>query len=118
MIYVLMLGIAIFWKFAVLASEDLTLYQLDVAVIIAFVGIIALLWTRWPIPLAWLKVLELVMIGVMAGRLTFAQYRLMLIYSLRDDRMMAQLTMKNVVLITAILILTYALYVPKSWRRA
>ena len=32
--------------------------------------------------------------------------------------MMAQLTMKNVVLLTAILILTYGLYVPKSWRRA
>ena len=42
----------------------------------------------------------------------------MLIYSLRDDRMMAQLTMKNVVLLTSILILTYGLYVPKSWRRA
>ena len=32
--------------------------------------------------------------------------------------MLAQLTMKNVVLLTAILILTYGLYVPKSWRRA
>ena len=32
--------------------------------------------------------------------------------------MMAQLTMKNVVLLTSILILTYGLYVPKSWRRA
>ena len=39
-------------------------------------------------------------------------------FSLRDDPMMAQLTMKNVVLLTAILILTYGLYVPKSWRRA
>ena len=58
------------------------------------------------------------MIGVMASRIAFVQYRLMLIYSLRDDRMMAQLTMKNVVLLTSILILTYGLYVPKSWRRA
>ena len=32
--------------------------------------------------------------------------------------MMAQLTMKNIVLLTSILILTYGLYVPKSWRRA
>ena len=58
------------------------------------------------------------MIAVMASRLAFVQYRLMLIYSLRDDRMMAQLTMKNVVLLTSILMLTYGLYVPKSWRRA
>ena len=118
MIYIVMLAIALFWRLAVLASDDLTLYQVDVVIILALVGIIALLWSRWPIPLAGLKALELGMIGVMAGRLTFVQYRLMLMYSLRDDRMMAQLTMKNVVLLTSILILTYGLYVPKSWRRA
>ena len=82
------------------------------------VGIIALLWSRWPVPLAWLKALELGMIGMLAGRIAFVQYRLMLVYSLRDDPMLAQLTMKNVVLLTSILILTYGLYVPKSWRRA
>jgi serine/threonine-protein kinase len=32
--------------------------------------------------------------------------------------MLAQLTMKNVVILTSILILSYGLYVPKSWRRA
>src|SRR5262249_50448425 len=117
-IYVLMLGIALFWKRAVLASGDLTIYQVDAVIITALVGIIALLWSRWPISLAWLKALELGMIGMLAIRITFVQYRLMLIYSLRDDRMMAQLTMKNVVLLTSILILTYGLYVPKSWRRA
>ncbi len=118
MIYILMLGIAIFWRRAVLGSEDLALYQFDVAIIVALVGIIALLWSRWPIPLAWLKALELGMIGMLASRIAFTQYRLMLIYSLRGDKMMAQLTMKNVVLLTSILILTYGLYVPKSWRRA
>jgi serine/threonine-protein kinase len=118
MIYVLMLVIAIVWKRAVLASEDLTFYQVDVAIIVAFLGIIAVLWSRRPIPLVWLKGLELGIIAVMASRLAFVQYRLMFIYSLRDDRMMAQLTMKNVVLLSSILILTYGLYVPKSWRRA
>ena len=58
------------------------------------------------------------MIGMLASRVSFVQYRLMLIYSLRGDKMMAQFTMKNVVLLTSILILTYGLYVPKSWRRA
>jgi serine/threonine-protein kinase len=42
----------------------------------------------------------------------------MLEFSLRDDRMMAQLTMKNIVLLTSIVILTAGLHVPKSWRRA
>ncbi len=118
MIYILMLGIALVWKRAVLGQEDLTLYQVDVLLISSLVGIIALLWSQWPIPLAWLKALELGMIGMMASRLALVQYRMMLLYSRRDDRMMAQLTMKNVVLLTAILILTYGLYVPKSWRRA
>ena len=113
-----MLGIAIFWRRAVLGSEDLTLSQVDVAIILALVGMIALLWSRWPIPLAWLKALELGMIGMVAGRIALTQYRLMLLYSLRGDKMMAQLTMKNVVLLISILILTYGLYVPKSWRRA
>jgi serine/threonine-protein kinase len=118
MIYVLILGIAVFWKRAVLASEDLTLYRVDLAIIAGFLGMMAVLSSRLSIPLIWLKVLELATIGVMATRLAFVQYRLMLIYSVRNDRMMAQLTMKNVVLLTSILILTYGLYVPKSWRRA
>jgi hypothetical protein len=42
----------------------------------------------------------------------------MLIYSLRGDTMVAQLTIKNVVLLISLLILTYGLYVPNSWRRA
>jgi serine/threonine-protein kinase len=117
-IYIVMLLIAIFWRGAVLAHGDLALYQFDVAIIAALVGVLAVLWSGLAIPLNWLKALELGMIGAMATRLAFFQYRLMLIYSLRDDRMMAQLTMKNIVLLTAILILTYGLYVPKSWRRA
>jgi tRNA A-37 threonylcarbamoyl transferase component Bud32 len=79
---------------------------------------IAVLWSRWSIPLAWLKALELGMIALVASRIALTQYRLMLLYSLRGDKMMAQLTMKNVVLLISILILTYGLYVPKSWRRA
>jgi serine/threonine-protein kinase len=52
MMYILMLGIAIFWRRAVLGSEDLTLYRVDVAIILVLVGLIAPLWTGWPILLA------------------------------------------------------------------
>ena len=118
MIYILILATSTLWRRAVLGQEDQTLYRIDAIVIMVLVGIIALLWSRWPVPLAWLKALELGMIGMLAGRVAFVQYRMMLVYSLRDDPMLAQLTMKNVVLLTSILILTYGLYVPKSWRRA
>jgi hypothetical protein len=117
-IYIVMLGISILWRRAVLGNENLALYQLDAAIILALLAIMAVLSSRWPISLAWLKALELGIIGILAIRVAITQYSLMRIYSLRGDKMMAQLTMKNVVLLTSILILTYGLYVPKSWRRA
>src|SRR6202007_2861613 len=70
------------------------------------------------VALAWLKALELGMIGLIAGRVAFAQYHMMLEFSLSGDVMLAQLVFKNIVLLTTVLILTYGLYVPKSWRRA
>jgi eukaryotic-like serine/threonine-protein kinase len=81
-------------------------------------GLIALLWRRWPIPLPGLKALELLMIGLLAGRVVFVQYRMMLKFSLRGENLGAQLLFKNSVLMISVLILTYGLYVPKSWRRA
>jgi serine/threonine-protein kinase len=117
MIYILILAALTFWKRAVLGREDLTLHRIDAIATLVLVGIIALLWSRWPVPLAWLKAVELGMIGMLASRVAYVQYRKMLVYSLHDDPLMAQLTMKNVVLLTSILILTYGLYVPKSWRR-
>ena len=115
-IYILILGISIFWRRAVLGEEELTLYHVDAVVILASWGMMAFLWSPWPVPLAWLKAIELAMVGMIAGRVAIIQYRLMLDYLLRNDPMLAQLTMTNVVLKTSVLILTYGLYVPKSWR--
>jgi serine/threonine-protein kinase len=117
MIYILILTASHLWGRAVLGRDDPTLQRVNVVNIALLVGLIVLLWSRWPISLAWLKALELGMIGMLAGRVAFVQYRLMIFYSLNGDKMMAQLTMKNVVLLTSVLILTYGLYVPKSWRR-
>ena len=47
------------------------LYRAIATVILALVGLIALLWSRWPIPLAGLKALELGMVGLLAGRFAF-----------------------------------------------
>jgi serine/threonine-protein kinase len=117
-IYILTLCMLIFWRRAVLGNEYDFLARIDAIVITTLVSIIALLWSRRPVPLWWLKAMELGMIAMLAGRIAFVQYQVMLVYSLRGDRMMAQLTMKNVVVLTSVLILTYGLYVPKSWRRA
>src|SRR5262249_5767995 len=102
------------------ASEDMTLYRVDAVIIGVLVGIIAVLWSSRPIPLIWLKTIELGMGGMLAGRIAFVQFRLMLYYSRPPlpDVMLAQLTLKNVVLLTSVLIMLYGLYVPKTWRRA
>ncbi len=117
-IYIVILVMATFWRRDVLASHDLALYYLDAIVIASLGGILVLLWSQQHIALHWLRALELAMVGMMASRLTIVQYRLMLDFSLQDDRMMAQLTMKNIVLLTSILILTTGMHVPKSWRSA
>ena len=58
------------------------------------------------------------MIGLLAGRVAIVQYRMMLKFSLHGETLGAQLLFKNSVLMISVLILTYGLYVPKSWRRA
>ncbi len=58
------------------------------------------------------------MVGLLAARVTFVEYRLMLRFSQRGDMMTAPMILKNAVLLTAVLIITYGLYVPKTWRRA
>ncbi len=118
MIYILIVAMATFYRNVVLSDHDLLLYYLDVTVIAALGGVIALLWSRRTVPLARLRALELGMIVLLAGRVATVQYRLILESSVRGDPLLAQLTTKNIVLLTSILILTYALYVPKSWRRA
>ena len=118
MIYIVFLAIATFWRCVILGDDDRVLHYLDATVMVSLGGVIALLSSRRPVPLARLKALELGMIGMFAGRVAVVEYRLVLRLSQRDDPMVAQLTVKNIVLLTAILILTYGLYVPKTWRRA
>ncbi len=119
-IYILILAMTLFWTHVVLGDDALTIpvVSSNAIVIVGLGGIIAVLSSRRPVSLNALRRVELGMVGVVAGLSTFVQYQLMLMYSLRGDRMMAQLTLKNGVLFTSILILTYGLYVPKSWRRA
>jgi serine/threonine-protein kinase len=116
-IYVLILTMATFWRCAVLRDGDLVLHYLDAVVIAGLGGVLTLLSTRMPVSLARLGALELGVVGLVAGRLTVVQYRLVLLFSQRGDPLMAQLIMKNVVLLTSVLILTYGLYVPKTVRR-
>jgi serine/threonine-protein kinase len=117
-IYILILTMATSYRWAILRDDDPVLYFLDLIAIVTLGGAIALLSSRWPISLEQLWALELGMVGLVATRVAIVQYRLMLMFSLRDDPMMAQLIMKNIVLFTSILILIHGLYLPKTIRRA
>jgi serine/threonine-protein kinase len=118
MIHILILAGVFMLKRAVFGPGDPAFDRAYAAVILALLGLVALLWSRWPIPLAGLKALELGMVGLLAGLFAWKLYWVMLESSVGGDLMRAQLVLNNIVLLTAVLILTYGLYVPKSWRRA
>jgi eukaryotic-like serine/threonine-protein kinase len=117
-IHILILAGVFILKRAVFGLVDPMVERPYVTVMLALVGLVVLLWSRWPIPLAGLKALELGMVGLLAGLYVLLLYRVMLESSVRGDLLRSQLALKNIVLMTAVLILTYGLYVPKSWRRA
>jgi eukaryotic-like serine/threonine-protein kinase len=117
MIYILILGGLFILRRAFYGPGDAAYYRANATVILSLVGLVVLLWSRWPIPLAGLKALELGMVGLLAGLFAWVQYRVTLESSVRGDLMRSQFVLKNVVLLTAVLILTYGLYVPKGWRR-
>ena len=118
MVYILIHAASVLWRRTVLGPGDPGLSLVDLLVFLPLVGLVGLLWSRWPIPLLGLKALELGMIVLLASLFAFGEYRLMLQFSLRGETMMAEMTLTSVVLLTSVLILTYGLYVPKSWRRA
>src|SRR5262249_46877259 len=107
MIPILILGGVFILKHAVFGLGDSEFDRMKVAVILALVGLVALLWSRWPIPLAGLKALELAMVGLLAGLFTWVQYRVMMESLVGGDVMRAQLGLKNIVLLAAVLFLTY-----------
>jgi serine/threonine-protein kinase len=117
-IYLLIAGLMVFWKYAVIRDPDPTQAIPYAIVLAALGGVVSFLSLPRPVSPSLLKVLELGAIGTLAAVFAFSQYQTMLDFSLRDDPMRAQLVMKNRVLVTAVLILSYGIYVPKSWRHA
>ena len=117
-IYILILVMATLWRSFILGDNDGLLHLLDAFVIAGLGGVIAWLSSRRPISIEGLRAIELGMVGLLAVRVAIVEYRVVHIFSLRGDPAMAQLTVKNIVLVTCVLMLTSGLYVPKNWRRA
>ena len=62
----------------VFGPGDPALYRVDARSSLALLGLVALLWSRWPIPLPGLKALELGMIVLLAVLFAFVEYWMML----------------------------------------
>src|SRR5262249_16930988 len=59
LVYLLILALATSWRCALLGDDDVVLHYVDATVIAALGGVLALLSSRWPVSLAWLRALEL-----------------------------------------------------------
>jgi eukaryotic-like serine/threonine-protein kinase len=117
-IYLLIGGLMLFWKFVVVRDPDPT-QAIPYAIVVAALAAIALVLSRRRVlSPTLLKFLELGIIVTVAVAFAFAQYQAMFDFSLRADYARAQLVMKNRVIVTAVLILTYGIYAPKNWIRA
>jgi serine/threonine-protein kinase len=117
-VFIVLFGMAILWKYLVLKYQDPTILGMKGAALLALAAIAAVLWSRICLSLAWLKAIEFGIVAILATMIGAVQYRLMLTYSLQHSPVQAQMVMKNIVVFTSILIVTYGIYVPKSWRRA
>ncbi len=118
LIYLLIAGMMLFWKYVVVRDPDPSQAFPYVAALATLGGVAVLLSRPRPLAPALLQIMELGMIAAVAVVFAYAQYQAMLDFTLRGDPMRAQLVMKNRVLVTAVLILSFGIYVPKTWLRA
>jgi eukaryotic-like serine/threonine-protein kinase len=117
-VYLLIFAIMLYWRNFVVKNYDVTISSLYALAILVLSITALVLAGRRPLPIRRLSLLELGMIAMIATIFAFTQYEAMLQLSLRADPTRAQLVVKNRVLFAAILILSYGIYTPKSWRRA
>jgi hypothetical protein len=117
-IYSLLVALRIVFAIIVSGLASPTVLLVHAVALVVLTAIAGLLWSRRRLSLAGLRHAELAMIGLLAGVFCFTQYYNMMSLSIRGEPMAAWSSLKNNTLFTAILILTFGLYVPKGWRRA
>ena len=117
-IYGLIFGMFVILRPLLLGLPNATISSPFWGAIALLVGIVFYTSSSRPISLRRLRLLELVMVIALASFVTFYQTSVFVEYSIAKNPFKAQSVMKNFVLLTSILILTYGIYVPKSWRRA
>lgn len=100
-----------------LEVENPWLRYLHAAVIVALGAIAAALYRRSTMPVRSLRRLELLMFGTMAIFFALAHYRMLLTSAQNADPIQVLNTVKNTLLYIFVLILTYGLFIPNTWKR-
>ncbi len=100
-----------------LPIENPSLPYVHGVVILTLGGIVALLYGRASIPLRSLRHLELFLFGAMAAFFAFTHYRMLLDSTHKEDPLLVLTTVKNTLLYNYMLILTYGLFIPNTWKR-
>lgn len=118
LIYACIFGMMLSLRPYMLAYSIPTLWIANSIVIAILCSISIVLWSKILFSLRQLRWIEMGMMIMLSAMVIFYEYRMLLLLSLEDDSIGAQMTMKNVVLLCSLLILTFGIYVPKSWRRA
>ena len=115
LIYVLIFGVMLFLRPVVLGASTTPVVVAFTVVASALIGLsIVLSFSR--LSVEWLRLIELGITAAVASLLIFYEFRTLIGRTLEQDRMFVQLIMKNIVLLTSLLMLTDGIYVPKSWR--
>ena len=115
LLYLGLTVLVLLWRELVLRNHDPVLTILNGAVMLALGWLIVRLSGRRPLAPTRFRLMELTLIGTLAGMVAGSHYLNMLAHSLGDDAIASQVVMQHTVVITSILIVTYGIYAPKSW---
>ena len=123
LIYVLIFGVMLFLRPVVLGASTTSVLVAVAVVATALIGLSIVLAVR-RFTLGWLRSIELAITVAVASLLVLYEFLTLISRTLEEDRLFVQLIMKNVVLLTSLLMLTDGIYVPKklplprlrSWR--
>jgi serine/threonine-protein kinase len=118
LIFLFILGLMPLWRLTAARRGDPVIWIAIVVVLVVLAAMVGLLSSRRTLSLGQLRLLEVGLIGMLAGLLALDEYSVLLKVALHGQSRDGQIVMQNIVLGAAILILCFGLYLPKSGRRA
>jgi serine/threonine-protein kinase len=99
-------------------AGDSVLWAAQIILELFLGSVVALCWSKVPLSLARLRIVELATFGAMTVFLALIHYRLVLHFGRSGDPLGVLATVKNSVLMAYGILITYGMLIPNHWRRA